>query len=598
MQDPDSPRRRRVLAGIGAGLVAVGAGTTATTAQQDTVTVTIDNVGASAWEVTGIDGDDSLAETGTENPELTLQQGVRYTFENNGWSTHPLAFRSADGGALLSQDVDGSFEDDADVDWVDDGDTVSFTVTSDLAAELDTYICTVHPSMEGSIAVADAQDDVATVSFSDQSTDGTSVTVDSTTLPAGGFVTIHDSSLLDGATIPSVVGVSGYLEAGEYEDLTVELDDPLVEGDTLIAMPHRDTNDSETYDFVESEGGEDGPYTADGGAVTDAAEVQIEGDAAVRITDQRSRGDAVVVDFARMDDGGFVTIHDSSLLDGATIPSVVGVSDYLGPGANEDIEVEFDEQLTEDDTLIAMPHRDTNGNESYDFVESEGDEDGPYTADGGAVTDDASVSIDTLAAVTMSDQESDGSSVTVGSVRLDDGGFVTIHDSSLLDGETIPSVVGVSDYLEAGEYEDIEVEFDEQLTEDDTLIAMPHRDTNGNESYDFVDTEGSEDGPYLDLAGDAVVAPAEVTITGDTMDDDGGMDDDGMDDGGMDNGTDDGDGDGGGGDDSADDSGPGFGPAAGIAGLGGLATYAYRKLNLGTEPPTPEDDDLEGESDE
>jgi hypothetical protein len=78
---------------------------------------------------------------------------------------------------------------------------------------------------------------------------------------------------------------------------------------------------------------------------------------------------------------------------------------------------------------------------------------------------------------------------------------------------------------------------------------------------------------------------------------DGGMDggDDGSGDDGMDGGDDGMDGDDG--DTSADDNGPGFGPMAGVAGLGGLAAYAYRKLGLDDEPATPEDDGLE-ETDE
>lgn len=39
-----------------------------------------------------------------------------------------------------------------------------------------------------------------------------------------------------------------------------------------------------------------------------------------------------------------------------------------------------------------------------------------------------------------------------------------------------------------------------------------------------------------------------------------------------------------------DDDAPGFGPVASVTGLGGLAAYAYHKLELNGEPPLPEDD--------
>ena len=37
----------------------------------------------------------------------------------------------------------------------------------------------------------------------------------------------------------------------------------------LVSMPHLDTNDDETYDFVDNEGADDGPYTNAGQAVAD-----------------------------------------------------------------------------------------------------------------------------------------------------------------------------------------------------------------------------------------------------------------------------------------------------------------------------------------
>ncbi|MGM0592606.1 MAG: DUF7282 domain-containing protein [Halobacteriota archaeon] len=117
----------------------------------------------------------------------------------------------------------------------------------------------------------------ASVAFSEQTTDGTQVTVDEVTLEEGGFVTIHDSSLLVGNVIGSVIGVSAYLEAGTHEDVVVELDQPLEESETLIAMPHLDTNENQTYDFVETEGEADGPYlTADGEPVIDDAQITLE----------------------------------------------------------------------------------------------------------------------------------------------------------------------------------------------------------------------------------------------------------------------------------------------------------------------------------
>ena len=116
-------------------------------------TLVIDNVGTQAWEVVE-DETGSVAPTGEENPTMTFEVGQRYAVENRGWSTHPFALRASDDTPLLSQSADGEFEGNADVDWVDNEETLSFTVTEDLAAELDYYICTVHASMEGDAETA------------------------------------------------------------------------------------------------------------------------------------------------------------------------------------------------------------------------------------------------------------------------------------------------------------------------------------------------------------------------------------------------------------------------------------------------------------
>ena len=40
---------------------------------------------------------------------------------------------------------------------------------------------------------------------------------------------------------------------------------------------------------------------------------------------------------------------------------------------------------------------------------------------------------------------------------------------------------------------------------------MPHLDSNGNETYDFLTANGSEDGPYT-VDGEAVVEAGNVTV--------------------------------------------------------------------------------------
>ena len=155
-----------------------------------------------------------------------------------------------------------------------------------LAAVMLSSVVGVVGAQELRPQVASSTNTDATVAFSDQTTDGTSVTVDSVNMSDGGFVVIHDDSLLEGEVTGSVIGVSEYLEPGETENVSVTLFDgvpgatfnqtELTENQTLIAMPHRDTNANETYDFIATNGSEDGPYVANETAITDAANVSVE----------------------------------------------------------------------------------------------------------------------------------------------------------------------------------------------------------------------------------------------------------------------------------------------------------------------------------
>ncbi|GAA0285091.1 DUF7282 domain-containing protein [Halobacterium noricense] len=362
------------------------------------------------------------------------------------------------------------------------------------------------------------QSNTASVSAMNQTTGGHAATVDSVFLPDGGFVTVHDGSVTEGAVFESIRGTSMYLEPGLHRNVRVSLDDPYTEDGTLVPMAHMDTNGDEAYTFEESEGSEDGPYTADGSAVVDTASATVS--ASVSVDHQQSDGHTVVVDSVDLSEPGFVTIHDASLFTGESLGSVAGTSTYLEAGHHEDVEITLHDPINESQTVVAMPHVDSDGDQSYDFVTSEGSDDGPFTANGGAVVDTAHASVN--AVTTISDQESDGSTVVVDSVTLANGGFVTIHDGTLADGAVFDSVRGTSAYLAPGTHENVEVMLDSELDGETTVFAMAHADSDGDETYTFVESEGSADGPYVAngapvMSSATVDAPAMTTETTETM---------------------------------------------------------------------------------
>ena len=115
------------------------------------------------------------------------------------------------------------------------------------------------------------------------------------------------------------------------------------------------------------------------------------------------------------------------------------------------------------------------------------------------------------ATVTFADQDSDGETVVVEDVTLSEGGFLAIHDEAFFEGE-VDSVRGVSEYLEPGDHEEVEIDLEEPITEERTLSAVAHLDTTGDEEFTYVETGGEEDVPYVDLGGSPIYDEAVVAI--------------------------------------------------------------------------------------
>lgn len=361
------------------------------------------------------------------------------------------------------------------------------------------------------LPAAGGQSGTASVTFDGGTSGGTTVEVAEVQLPGGGFLALHDASLAEGEVLGSVVGASGYLSEGSHEDVRVHLSEPLTDDSRLTAMPHHDTDGDHVYAFVAGNGEVDGPYTADGEAVTDAANVTVS--AAVTADDQPTDGDTLVVDRVEVAEGGFVAIHDDRLFEDEPVASVIGHSAFLSPGVHEHVRVNLTAPLAQDETIVAMPHRDSDGDGEYDFADSRASEDPPYrNADDEAVVDRAQARVADEAEASFADQSSGGHAVHVSEAFLPEGGFVTMHDSSLAEDETFASVRGTSACLDPGLHHDVLVELDDPTSEDDTLFAMPHRDTDDDCTYDFVDTEGEDDGPYTS-GGDPVTDDGSVTVS-------------------------------------------------------------------------------------
>jgi hypothetical protein len=124
----------------------------------------------------------------------------------------------------------------------------------------------------------------ASITFEDQQLNDSSVVVAETNLSDGGFVAIFDA---DG----ELLGNSSYLESGEHENVTIELNASIEDEQVLIATPHMDTNGNETLDFnatqaeaVGPANATDGPFIENDVPVSDVAFVTPEGESSQRTT--------------------------------------------------------------------------------------------------------------------------------------------------------------------------------------------------------------------------------------------------------------------------------------------------------------------------
>lgn len=125
-----------------------------------------------------------------------------------------------------------------------------------------------------------AEAETASITFEPQDSNGSTVTVQSVTLPEGGFVVVHDSDVIEGEAVDSILGRSSYLTPGLSENVTIELNESLDQSQRLVAITYRDSNDNQAFDFVESNQTEDGPYTK-----IDSREA-VNGIAVVEVTDE------------------------------------------------------------------------------------------------------------------------------------------------------------------------------------------------------------------------------------------------------------------------------------------------------------------------
>lgn len=324
-----------------------------------------------------------------------------------------------------------------------------------------------------------ATDPEASIEFSDQSSDGTSVTIDTVSLSDGGFVVVTNDD--------TIVGVSEYLESGTHENVTVEQrDGEKVEMvGQLTATAHQDTTGSETF-VSEAEASEDEeidehdrPYTDGGYPVSDTATVT-----ASERPDQNESTSFVVES---------VDAPESATANG----SVEVTTEIRNPNEFDDrqhVDFRLDGQLIERQVLSldADETRELNVTVSLDGVEPGAHIYGIYTNDDGALgelqvnPDDASVTVSevdsdrivanaTLTVDGFLAVEAAGNGTETGTDNETDNDTETeTGNETDNDTETEPEteILGTSEALESGDHENVSIDLEEPLEDGETVSVV------------------------------------------------------------------------------------------------------------------------------
>jgi PGF-CTERM protein len=263
-----------------------------------------------------------------------------------------------------------------------------------------------------------------------------------------------------------------------------------------------------------------------------------EAEGSVEFADQASSGATVTVDAASLSHGGYIAVYEAPPSE-AGPNDVIGTTPYLEFGDHSEIDVILDREPEDGETLYAVVHRDERPyeevdagpiakeygdidarpptynpkNKEFDYVDTGGDVDVPYEDDGSPVAASAvigqSEETEATAAISFDDQETTGTSLSVKSVFLPDGGYVVLYPADV--GPDADVVLGKSGYLEAGSHSDIQLQLTESLEASTEVRAAVHQESTGDEAFDYADSGGTDDPPYRD-DGNPVTDSASIQL--------------------------------------------------------------------------------------
>lgn len=288
----------------------------------------------------------------------------------------------------------------------------------------------------------------------DQRIEGTTMTVESVTMPDDGWVVAR---IDQGGGPGEIIGISEILRKGVIARVPIPFTLPITENAMIHATVHvdLDRDGAFTYEAPDSLIDEIATF-ANGEAASVVATVELlpplqPGEAT--LTEQRIDGTGVVGAAAVLPAPGFVALMSNVQGEPGEVLDATGL---LPAGTVADIQFAPDPALRVSGLvfLVAWVDRDEDG------LFDPNEDDIAVRADGSLAASSAIMTVIPLepTSITVEDQEGDGTLLTIAEVVLPAAGFVEV----LIDDGGVPGErVDLSGSRAAGTYENIEIEFDE-----------------------------------------------------------------------------------------------------------------------------------------
>jgi hypothetical protein len=236
----------------------------------------------------------------------------------------------------------------------------------------------------------------------------------------------------------------------------------------------------------------------------------------VTFKNQTSNGSTVTIESVTLPEPGFVAVHSGGYATGPAPAeySIIAVSDRLSAGRHQNVTIDISNappgnspglnqsKLNTTQTLATVVYQDSNGNQQFDFVQSDGADDVAVLASGDVVSDIARVTVPTpppqTASVVFRNQTLQNNTVTVEKARLPRGGFLIAHNASYRrTGDALTTAIGLTRYLPPGNHTNVSVRLlPGALNRTQTVTIRPSLDTNDNKRYDYINSSGFQDVAY------------------------------------------------------------------------------------------------------